>query len=85
MRETYKGRRISAVWNAKQLHFDLRIAGKYVLWHTPNSGIYSRKLARDPEAKAVALEHLRRWIDLADERGRDAFGPEWFAGAPEPS
>jgi hypothetical protein len=82
MSETYRGRRISAVWNAKQLQFDLRITGKFVLWHAPREGIYSRKLAHDPQAKTVALDELRRWIDMADERGPDAFGPEWFVGAP---
>jgi hypothetical protein len=76
MAETYRGRRITAVWNARQRHFDLRIGGQFVLWHTPPN-VYAHGIGRNPEAKTAALAHLRQWIDMADERGAEAFGPAW--------
>lgn len=69
-RTTYRGRRLlvkkSPAWGRIRTYV--------------NGQMVSEPYGVGAEAEARELDSLQRWVDLADERGPDAFPAYWFEG-----
>lgn len=73
-RETYKGRKLSAKRDPRELRTMVYVNGRL---HGYESG-------RGPEVEAKAITTLRGWVDFADQKrlvDPTAFEDYWYKGA----